>query len=49
MSEIKQLVDQIYDRHCAGCCLHITLDDGSVDDDHLDLCLKVAHENQHSD
>ena len=30
-----------------GCCLHIMLDDGNIEDDHVDYCIQSAAERQH--
>jgi hypothetical protein len=32
----------IYARHSAGCCLHVVIDDGNLDDACLRLCLQDA-------
>ena len=32
MQEARRLVDSIYKRHCAGCCWHVVLDDGNIED-----------------
>ena len=37
-----ELAQSIYDRHSAGCCLHIVLDDGNVEDGHVSFCLDEA-------
>lgn len=31
-----------------GCCLHIALDDGNLQDGHLRLCLETARERGHA-
>ena len=47
--EVLPLVQTIYARHCAGCCLHIVLDDGNVDDDEVQFCLDRAVTAGHAD
>jgi len=32
-----------------GCCLHIALDDGNIDDSNLDFCVTFATERGHPD
>ena len=36
------LARQIYERHCAGCCLHVVLDDGNLDDECVRLTIASA-------
>ena len=36
------LAQQIYDRSCVGCCLHIVLDDDNIEDHHVQWCLEHA-------
>lgn len=43
------LVRAIYERHCAGCCLHILTDDGNVEQEHADFCVEIARERGHAD
>src|SRR5690606_16179911 len=33
---VLPLAQLVYRRHAAGCCLHVVLDDGNVDDDSVD-------------
>ncbi len=42
-------VRKIYLRHSAGCCLHILLEDGNVEDHHVEFCAKEAQKAGHSD
>ncbi len=49
VSEVLPLVNAVYHRHCAGCCLHILTDDGNVEDGHAKFCLKQAQEQGHAD
>lgn len=44
---LAALVGRIYDHHGAGCCLHIAIDDGNLDDDDVDFCIGVARERGH--
>ena len=43
------LAKRVYATHCAGCCLHIVLDDGNIDGDHVDYCIECAQNHGHSD
>ncbi len=47
--EVLPLVQAIYERHCAGCCLHILTDDGNVEQSSADFCLARAQEAGHAD
>ncbi len=47
--EVLPLVNAVYKRHCAGCCLHILTDDGNVSDGDAQFCLDQAHEKGHAD
>lgn len=31
------------------CCLHIALDDGNLEDEHVELCLNTAERNDHQE
>lgn len=42
MREATALVRAIYERNPVGCCWHITLDDGNVDDDDVEFCATQA-------
>lgn len=39
---------KVYARHSAGCCAHIVLDDGNVDNADVDYCLGYALDNLHT-
>lgn len=39
----------IYARHAAGCCLHVTIDDGNVDDACVRGCASLATASGHDD
>jgi hypothetical protein len=39
----------VYARHCAGCCAHIILDDGNVEQHHAEFCLAQAQDRGHAD
>lgn len=41
------LAKKVYEAHCAGCCLHIVLDDGNVNDSHVKFCIEDAIQNSH--
>lgn len=43
------LLRAIYDRHCAGCCLHIMVDDYNVEQHSADYCLEAAIVREHED
>lgn len=47
--EVTPLVEALYQRHGAGCCLHIVLDDGNVRDSDVDFCVTYAEEQGHED
>jgi hypothetical protein len=47
--EVLPLVRRIYERHCAGCCLHIVTDDGNIEQGHVDFCVQQAKDQQHAD
>jgi hypothetical protein len=46
---VLPIVRAIYERHCAGCCLHILTDDGNVEDEWATGCLQTARERGHAD
>ena len=43
-SDVAPLVDRLYKRHSAGCCLHVVLDDDNCEDDDVDFCIGKAKE-----
>lgn len=47
--EVLPLVRELYNSPGgrAGCCLHIVLDDGNIDDDDVDFCIRWAIDQQH--
>jgi hypothetical protein len=47
--DVLPLVRAIYERHCAGCCLHIITDDGNVEQHSADFCVECARERGHDD
>ncbi len=47
--DVLPLVRQIYERHAAGCCLHIVTDDGNVEQDHVEFCVRQAQSEHHTD
>ena len=47
--EVLPLVNDIYERHSAGCCLHVVLDDLNVDNKFVDMCVNRAIEQGHED
>lgn len=40
--DMLPLAQEIYRRHAAGCCWHITLDDGNCDDVSVQFCANEA-------
>ena len=44
--ELRPYVSAIYDHSSAGCCWHIVLDDGNLDDDDVDFCIKRAESSK---
>ena len=47
--EVLPLVNALYARHSAGCCLHIVLDDGNVSTGSVEWCVGDATERGHED
>lgn len=47
--EVLPLVKKLYERHSAGCCLHVVLDDGNVEIDFVEFSLDVAKRNLHEE
>lgn len=47
--DVLPLVREIYERHCAGCCLHIVTDDGNVEQHSAESCVEWAREQGHED
>lgn len=45
--EVIQEVEALYRRSAVGCCLHVVLDDGNVDDSHVQFCIEQAVESGH--
>jgi hypothetical protein len=43
------LVQRVYSRHPAGCCLHVVTDDANCEQEMVDACLKKAIELGHDD
>lgn len=39
---LMQRARRIYERHPAGCCLHLVLDDCNTDDASIECCVKAA-------
>jgi hypothetical protein len=40
--EVLPFVNELYKRHAAGCCLHVVLDDGNVEDSSVEHCIENA-------
>ena len=47
MHRAKKMIEQLYNRHSAGCCLHIVTDDGNIADGHVSFCVKYARKENH--
>lgn len=47
--EVAPLVRALYLRNCAGCCLHVMLDDGNTGDSTAQFCLDYATEKGHEE
>lgn len=49
VSDVLPLVLKLYQTYDggAGCCLHIVLDDGNVNDSSVDFCIKCAQDEGH--
>ena len=43
------LLESIYQRHAAGCCLHLVTDDHNFDDESVAHCFNVAVRTRHAD
>jgi hypothetical protein len=40
----RELCTAIYEQHPCGCCWHIVLDDGNMDDGSVKACIRWANE-----
>ena len=47
--EVMPLVRRLYERNPVGCCLHIVLDDGNVEDHSVEFCIDQAHDRGHEE
>lgn len=45
--EVLPDVIALYTRHAAGCCLHIVLDDGNIEDENVEFCIQYAMDAKH--
>ena len=45
--EALPFVRTLYESHGAGCCLHIVLDDGNIEDSSVEFCIRYAEEQGH--
>ena len=45
--ELAPLVKALYERNSVGCCLHIVLDEGNVEDSDVAFCLSWARTEGH--
>jgi hypothetical protein len=46
-SAVKKMMEQLYERSSVGCCLHITTDDGNLEDHHVQFCIEEAQRTGH--
>ena len=44
---LKKMIEQLYNRSAVGCCLHITLDDENIEDNHVQFCIEEAQRMGH--
>lgn len=49
LPQLTPLVRGIYQRHTGGCCLHILIDDGNIENAHAQFCLDEARRQEHAD
>ena len=47
--EVLPLMWAVYERHAAGCCAHIVVDDDNIRDSDAEFCLEQAKEQGHKD
>lgn len=47
--DVLPIVRAIYERHCAGCCLHVITDDCNTEQEFADHVLDFARERGHAD
>ncbi len=47
--DVLPLVRAIYQRHCAGCCLHIVTDDDNCEEEWMPFVLETARTREHPD
>ena len=40
--ELSEIIAQIYTKHPTGGAMHIVLDDGNTEDNHIDFCIRYA-------
>ncbi len=45
--QVLPLVKKVYERHAAGCCLHVVLDDCNYEREFAEFCLEYAKEQKH--
>lgn len=45
--ELLGAIEDLYSVNCAGCCLHIVLDDHNLEDGHVDFCIRYASSREH--
>jgi hypothetical protein len=46
---VIELLQRIYQRHAAGCCLHIVTDDGNIETEHVEWSRDYARKQGHVD
>lgn len=49
LPEVDPIISQLYatPNGGAGCCLHIVVDDGNIDDDDVAFCVQEAERREH--
>jgi len=45
LPKAKRMLEQLYNRHGAGCCLHIVTDDGNIRDSDVTFCIGYAQQH----
>ena len=45
--DVSHAVREMYVRSIVGCCLHVVLDDGNIEDSSVEFCIGFAQESGH--
>jgi hypothetical protein len=43
-----ELIDELYEDNCVGCCMHIVTDDFNIEDEHVQFCIDYAKRKNHA-